>query len=452
MSRSTSTKQIYFFGALGGLLFGYDTGVIAGALLFIRQELSLTPLAEGIVVSSLLVGAMVGAAFAGRLADSLGRRRLGQITAVTFAVGAVGAALAPGPAVLVLWRIVLGLAVGAASVTIPLYLAEIAPTRIRGAVSTLNALMITVGILVAYIMNSALAPFEAWRWMLGLAVLPALVMLGGLTTMPETPRWLIRKGRAAEAREVLARTRAPEEVEQELAQISEVERMERERAGLRDVFAPWLRRTLFIGAGLAALSQLVGINTIIYYAPTTLSTVGFGDSAAIIANAGIGVVNVAMTVVAIWLIDKVGRKPLLQYGALGMLASLAVLALTSLLSAEGSAVVGVVTVVCLALFIMSFAVSWGAVAWVVMSEIFPLNVRGAAMGVATFALWTANFIISLLFPVLLDALGIGLLFLGFAAICAVAFVFVRYLLVETKGRSLEEIELGLRGQKTATRA
>ncbi|WP_240434573.1 sugar porter family MFS transporter [Streptomyces sp. YIM 130001] len=443
-----STKRIYFFGALGGLLFGYDTGVIAGALLYIRDELGLTPLAEGFVVSSLLVGAMAGATAAGRLADSLGRRRVGMAAAVAFSVGALAAGFAPDVILLVAARVLLGLGVGAASVVVPLYLSEMASTHIRGAVSSLNQLMITVGIFVAYVTNALLAPAEAWRWMLGLAIVPSLVMLAGLIVMPETPRWLLRNGREKEAREVLARTRGADQVDAELAEIRQVEDASKERAGLREVFAPWLRPALVVGVGLAILNQVVGINTIIYYAPTTLTNVGFSDSAAIYANTGIGAINMAMTLVAIWLIDKVGRKRLLLSGAVCMCTSLTVLAATSLLLPEpdGMGVVGMVTLVCLGAFIVSFSASWGAVCWVVISEVFPLHVRGAAVGFCTMLLWAANFVVSLSFPVLLDAVGIGWLFLGFAAICAFAHVFTRRFVVETKGRSLEDIELDLRAK------
>ncbi|WP_019547896.1 sugar porter family MFS transporter [Streptomyces sulphureus] len=449
-SIGTSTRRIYFFGALGGLLFGYDTGVIAGALLYIRRELELTPLVEGVVVSSLLVGAMVGATTAGRLADALGRRRVGMAAAVVFSVGALGAGLAPNAAALVATRILLGLGVGAASVVVPLYLSEMASTRVRGAVSTLNQLMITVGIFVAYVSNALLAPYEAWRWMLGLAVVPSVVMLAGLILMPETPRWLLRNGREAEARAVMARTRRADEVEAELADIHNVEATASGRAGLRDVFAAWLRPALVVGVGLAVLNQVVGINAIIYYAPTTLTNVGFSDSAAIYANTGIGAINVLMTLVAIWLIDKVGRKRLLLVGAVCMSASLIVLATASLLlpEPEGLSLVGLITLGCLAAFIVSFSASWGAVCWVVISEVFPLHVRGAAVGFCTMLLWAANFVVSLSFPVLLDAVGIGWVFLGFAVICACAYVFAARFVVETKGRSLEDIELALRARTT----
>ncbi len=448
-TRTSFNWLIYIFGALGGLLFGYDTGVIAGALLYINKDLGLTPTLQGVVVSSLLVGAMVGSIVAGPLADAIGRRRLVLIAALTFIVGAIGSALAPSAGVLILFRVVLGLAVGAASVIVPLYLAELAPTEIRGAIASLNQLMIVTGILVAYIVNLSLASSGGWRLMLGLAVVPALVMLFGMLFMPETPRWLVAKDREPEAREVLRRSRDEDAVEKEIHDIKSVERQE--EGGVRELLAPWVRPALVVGMGLAILQQIVGINTIIYYAPTTLTKVGFGNSAAILANAGIGVLNVAMTLVAIWLIDKVGRKPLLLVGALGMALSLAILAITSLVLPEpkGLGLVGIITVVCLAGFIVSFAASWGPIVWVMLAEIFPLRIRGAAMGVATLLLWGANFVVSLTFPILLSAVGIGYLFLGYAVIGVLAFLFVRVFVVETKGRSLEEIEADLQGQVLA---
>jgi SP family sugar:H+ symporter-like MFS transporter len=444
VGRVGSNKLVYFFGALGGLLFGYDTGVIAGAILFINEDLGLSPFTSGLVVSSLLVGAMIGAAFAGPIADATGRRKLVLVAAIIFAVGAIGAALATSAGLLILFRFVLGLAVGAASLIVPLYLAEVAPTEIRGAVASLNQLMIVSGILVAYIANSALAGAEAWRWMIALAVIPSLLLFLGMLFMPETPRWLVSKDRDEEAREVLRRTRDETAVEAEMSDIKRVEGQE--EGGLGELLASWVRPALLVGMGLAIFQQIIGINTIIYYAPTTLTNVGFGNSAAILANAGIGVINVTMTLVAIRFIDRVGRKPLLLLGAAGMALSLAILGLTSLLLPEPSGVslVGIITLVCLALFIAAFAVSWGPIVWVMLGEIFPLKVRGSAMAVATVLLWGANFVVSLSFPVLLEALGIGWLFLGYSLIGLAALFFVRSFVTETKGRSLEKIESDLR--------
>src|SRR5215216_1966492 len=443
-SQEGTKKLVYLFGALGGLLFGYDTGVISGAILFITPELGLTPFLEGLVVASILLGAAVGAGSAGPLSDKLGRRNLILIAGVLFAIGALGAALAPNVGVLVLFRVVLGLAVGAAALTVPLYLSEIAPTEVRGAISSLNQLMITVGILAAYIVNAILASGGAWRWMLGLAVVPAVILLIGMYFMPETPRWLFRSDRDDEAREVLRRDRSEEAVEKEIRDIREVE--EQEEGGLRELTASWVRPALVVAIGLAIFQQIIGINTIIYYAPTTLTNVGYGNEAAIYANLIIGVANVAMTFVAIWLIDRVGRKPLLLTGLVGMVLSLTVLGLSSLLLPQPSNPTdpaAIITLLCLGGFIVSFAATWGPTVWVMLPEVLPLRIRGTAMGVAIFLHWLANFAVSQTFPIFLASWGPGITFLGYAVIGVVAFVFVSALVTETKGRSLEQIEADL---------
>ncbi|MGH3087235.1 MAG: sugar porter family MFS transporter [Rubrobacteraceae bacterium] len=448
-SASNTNAFVYFFGALGGLLFGYDTGVISGAILFIEGDLELTPFLNGLVVSGILLGAMAGAGLAGPLSDGLGRRKLILIAAVVFSVGAVGAALAPNVAVLVFFRIVLGFAVGAAALIVPLYLSEVAPTRIRGAVSSLNQLMITVGILAAYIVNALLAPYEAWRWMVGLALLPSLILLAGMYFMPETPRWLVSKDRDEEARDVLLQTRSEDEAEREIREIKEVE--SREEGGLRELTASWVRPALVVAIGLAVFQQIVGINTIIYYTPTTLTEVGYGNQAAILANLVIGVVNVLLTLVAIRFIDRAGRKPLLTIGLLGMITSLATLGASSLIlpaPQSPSDPVAIITLICLAVFIASFAATWGPTVWVMLPEVLPLKVRGAAMGVAVFLHWGANFLVSQTFPVLLASLGAGIVFLGYALVGVAALLFVRFLVTETKGRSLEQIETDLR-EKTS---
>jgi SP family sugar:H+ symporter-like MFS transporter len=443
-SRGRTSKLVYFFGALGGMLFGYDTGVISGAILFITPALELTPFLEGLVVASLLLGAAAGAGSAGPLSDRLGRRNLILIAAVIFTIGALGAGLAPGVGTLVLFRVVLGIAVGAAALIVPLYLSEIAPTEIRGAISSLNQLMITVGILLAFIVNALLANSEAWRWMLGLAVVPSLILLVGMYFMPETPRWLVSRGREDEARDVLMRSRSEQEAENEIREIKEVER--EEEGGLQELLAPWVRPALIVAIGLAVFQQIVGINTIIYYAPTTLKNVGYGDAAAIYANLIIGAINVVMTLIAIRFIDRVGRKPLLLGGLVGMVVSLTVLGLSTLLLSEPSSptdTVAIITLLCLAGFIISFAATWGPTVWVMLPEVLPLRIRGTAMGVAIFLHWIANFVVSQTFPSLLAALGPGIPFLGYAVIGVLAFIFVSAFVTETKGRSLEEIESDL---------
>jgi MFS transporter, SP family, sugar:H+ symporter len=442
-------RRIFFFGALGGLLFGYDTGVISGAILFITEDFSLSPFMQGAVVAALLLGAMVGAGAAGPLSDRMGRRQLIMVAAVTFTVGAIAAAAAPGAGALVAARFVLGLAVGSAALVVPLYLSEIAPTKIRGAIASLNQLMIVVGILVAFIVNAILASSGDWRLMLGLAAIPSLVLLVGMFFMPETPRFLVRSGEEDEAREVLEEVRPDGSREDEpgrkIDEIREVDEKE-EGGGLELLKAPWVRPALVVAIGLAVLQQLIGINTIIYYAPTTLTSVGYGAESAIYANLAIGALNVIATIVAIRIVDRVGRKPMLLGGLVGMVASLTILGLSSELLAKPDSAgdpAAVITLLCLAGFIVSFAATWGPVVWVMLPEVLPLSVRGTAMGVAVCLHWGANFLVSQTFPVMLDSWGPGPVFLGYAAIGVLAFVFVRTLVPETKGRSLEEIEASL---------
>jgi sugar porter (SP) family MFS transporter len=438
--------MIYFFGALGGVLFGYDTGVISGALLFIPNDFKLSPFLQGAIVAGLLLGAMIGAAFAGRLSDQWGRRRLIIIAAIVFTGGALLAAFAPTVAVLVLARFILGLAVGSAALVVPLYLAEIAPTEIRGAIASLNQMMIVVGILIAFIVNAALASSGDWRLMVGLAAVPGAVLLIGMLFMPETPRYLVHAGEEDSAREVLEELPGDERPEERIEEIREVEH-EEEETGIRGLLrAKWVRPALIVATGLAVFQQLVGINTIIYFAPTTLTNVGFAKTSAIYANLIIGAINVLMTIIAIKIIDRVGRKPMLFAGVAGMVASMLVLGIS--LSAlptphHPGDPAAVITLVCLATFIASFAATWGPVVWVMIPEVLPLSVRGTAMGVAVFGNWAANFAVSQTFPPLLSALGPGPVFLGYAVLGIISGVFVKALVTETKGRSLEEIEADL---------
>lgn len=455
-------RTIYFFGALGGLLFGYDTGVISGALLFIPNTFKLTPFVKGAVVAGLLLGAMLGAAFAGRLADRLGRRRLIIIAAVIFTAGALIAAFAPTVAILIAARFIIGLAVGSAALVVPLYLAEIAPTEIRGRIGSLNQLMIVGGILAAYIVNAILASSENWRLMLGLAAVPSVVLFAGMLFMPETPRYLVHTGDEDTARGVLEDLPGDEPAEDRIQEIREVEQHEDSGGGLAALLrAKWVRPALLVATGLAVFQQFVGINTIIYYAPTTLTNVGFAKTSAIYANLIIGVINVGMTVIAIKVIDRWGRKPMLYSGAAGMVASLLVLGIALALLPtphHPGDPAAVITLVCLATFIASFAATWGPVVWVMLPEVLPLSVRGTAMGVAVFGNWAANFLVSQTFPPLLASLGPAPVFLGYAALGIVAALFVKTFVAETKGRSLEDIEAdlqraaGARGRAAPRRA
>src|SRR5205085_6996075 len=417
-------RTIYFFGALGGLLFGYDTGVISGALLFIPNAFKLTPFVKGAVVAGLLLGAMIGAALAGRMSDRMGRRRLIIIAAVVFTGGALLAAFAPTIEVLIAARVIIGLAVGSAVLVVPLYLSEIAPTEIRGAISSLNQLMIVCGILAAFIVNAILASSGNWRLMLGLAAVPSLVLLVGMIWMPETPRYLVHAGEEDTARGVLEDLPGDERPEARIQEIQEVEQHEESGGGLGGLFrAKWVRPALLVAVGLAVFQQFVGINTIIYYAPTTLTNVGFAKTSAIYANLIIGVINVGMTIIAIRLIDRWGRKPMLVAGVLGMVVSLLALGIgLSVLPTphHPGDPAAVLTLVCLATFIASFAATWGPVVWVMLPEVLPLSVRGTAMGVAVFANWGANFLVSQTFPPLLSSLGPGPVFLGYAALGVLA--------------------------------
>src|SRR5437588_2486256 len=420
-------RMIYFFGALGGLLFGYATGVISGARLFIPNSFKLTPFVQGAVVAGLLLGAIIGAAFAGRLADRMGRRRLIMIAAVIFTVGSLLAAFAPTVGILVAARVIIGLAVGSAALVVPLYLSEIAPTEIRGQIASLNQLMIVGGILAAFIVNAILASSGNWRLMLGLAAVPSVILLAGMLFMPETPRYLVHTGEEDTAREVLESLPGDEPPAERIGEIREVEEREEGGTGLGALWrAKWVRPALLVATGLAVFQQLVGINTIIYYAPTTLTNVGFAKTSAIYANLIIGVINVAMTILAIRLIDRWGRKPLLFAGIAGMVTSLLVLGIS--LSAlptphHPGDPAAVITLVCLATFIASFAATWGPVVWVMLPEVLPLSVRGTAMGVAVFGNWGANFLVSQTFPPLVSGLGPGPVFPGYAALGIVAAAF-----------------------------
>ena len=435
--------------ALGGLLFGYDTGVISGALLFIKQDFELNPFVEGFIVSSLLLGAMVGAGVSGALSDRLGRRTIILGAAIIFAIGAIGAGLSPSVWVLLVFRFVLGLGVGAASALVPSYISESAPTDVRGSLSSLFQLAITLGILIAYLVNGAFAAAEDWRWPIGLAFVPAAVLFVGMYFLPETPRWLVSKNREEEARQVLSRSRSEEEVDSEISEIREVEQEEEEQVGYGELFAPWVRPMIVVGIGLAVFQQFVGINTVIYYAPTIIKSTGLGSSASILSTIGIGIVNVVMTVVAILIVDRVGRKPLLIVGLVGMVISLLIIGGAFLVPGL-SGIISWVTLAGLMLYVASFAVSFGPLLWVMLPEIFPVKARGAGTGLSSLSNWGANFIVAQAFLPLVALIGTTAVFWILAGICVLAGIFIYFIVPETRGRSLEEIESDLREGVTAS--
>ena len=336
--------------ATGGLLFGYDTGVISGALLFIKKDFApLSPFVQGIIVSFLLVGAVVGALSGGPLSDRAGRRPTALLAAIIFGLGALTVALSPSVSVIIIGRFLLGLGVGLASMIVPLYIAEIAPADRRGGLVSLNQLMITIGILLSYIVGVIFTPIEGWRWMFGVALLPALILGIGMFTLPESPRWLFEHGQLEKARAVLGRSRSPEEIDQELQEMEEIKALEQEQAGVsyRELLAPFVRPALIIGIGLAIFQQITGINTVIYYAPTILQGVGFSEGGAIAATAvGVGLVNVGFTILAVRIIDRAGRRPLLIIGLIGMIVSLALLGFVFAIGSTSGAA-GLLATVCL---------------------------------------------------------------------------------------------------------
>lgn len=447
----TRNALIWIFGALGGILWGYDTGVISGAMLFITRDIPLSPFQQGLVVSGLLVGAMAGAGASGRLADVWGRRRLILWAAVVFTAGTVGAMLATTAWTLVGFRFVIGIGVGIASVVVPLYLTELAPRQSRGGLTSLMQLLVTVGILVAYVTDYALADTGSWRWMLGLGAVPAVLLGIGIYFQPESPRWLVKHGRADQARAVLTKLRGAEagEVERELDEIQAADReKEAENAvGVRELLTPRLRRVVLLGLGLVFFQNFIGINTIIYYAPTLLTTLGFGTSGAILANVGIGVVNVLMTLPALRMIDRVGRKSLLAVGSIGMLVSMLALGLANVVGVSYGPLLVAITLGSILVYIASFAVSWGPVQWVMLPELFPLRMRGSAVGICLVFNWLFNMAVALVFPVLLDITGPGAMFLFFALMAVLSFWFVQRGLIETKGKSLEAIEQEVLGAR-----
>ena len=431
--------------ALGGMLFGYDIGVISGAILFIQKEFSLSAGMEEIVVSSVLLGSLVGALGGGMLADRLGRRRLLIFTAIVFGLGALGAALAPGTTVLITARIIAGVAIGIASFVAPLYISEIAPVAIRGKLVSINQVALTSGIVISYLVDYAFAGAQAWRWMFALAVVPAAAFGIGLMFIPNSPRWLADRGKTDQARAVLKRIRPPDKVEGELDEIQQS--LKQQKGHWSELFSPLLRMAMIVGVGLAVAQQITGINTVIYYAPTIFKFAGLSStSAAILASVGVGVVNVVLTLVAMQLIDRVGRRPLLLISLAGMTISLGVLGLAFALP-QLSGSLGWIAVTSLMVYVGSFAVGLGPVFWLMLSEIYPLAIRGRAMSVGTIANWGANLIVALSFLTLTQMLGKAATFWLYGAVSIGAWLFAYFLVPETKGKSLEQIEAHWRGGK-----
>lgn len=445
--------------ALAGLLFGFDTGIVSGALLFIKNDFVVSTEMQELIVSSVLFGAMFGSLSSGRLTDSFGRRRLMLIISALFVIGTLIASFATSVAGILFGRLFIGFAIGMGSYTAPLYIAEVAPSNLRGGLVSLNQLAITIGILCSYIINYSFTNLDSsWRWMFGIGLVPALMLSVGMLFLPESPRWLVAQNQIERATQILRRLRNTQQVNVEIDEIRNS--LQIKQASFKEIFSPWIRPVLFLGAMLGLIQQVTGINTIIYYAPSIFQLAGFENtSTSILATVGIGIVNVLATIFAIIYLDKIGRRPLLLVGLVGMCASLLGLS-AAFHTGTDVGTLRWVAIACTFTYIICFAFSLGAMLWLLVSEIFPLEVRGMAMGVAVFSCWFWNFVVSSTFLTLLNALGPSLTFFIYATLCLVSLIFCYYKVPETNGVTLEQIEENIRkglplreiGQPTLTGA
>ena len=432
--------------ALGGLLFGYDTGVISGAILFIKSQFSLSAAMEEIVVSAVLVGAVFGAAAGGVLTNRFGRRKLIILAGMIFTLSAIGTALAPTIPWLITGMVVSGLAIGIASFISPMYIAELVPANVRGALVAVNMLAITTGIVIAYLVDYAFSSIQGWRYMFGLAAIPAVGLAIGMWRLPDSPRWLISKSKLEDAKRVLERVRTGPDVGPEIKDIQESMRQQG-TGGFAGLFQPSLRMALIVGLGLAIFQQITGINTVIYYAPTIFKFAGIKAAGpAILAGAGLAMLMWCFHILSIFLLDRVGRRPLLLIGVAGQIVGLAILGAAfqfqQLASWKSYIAIG-----SLAIYVSSFAVGLGPIFWLIISEIYPLKVRGAAMSTVTVTNWALNLLVSVTFLSLVAILGQGGTFWLYGAIAVAALIFFYRMVPETKGKTLEQIEAYMRSGK-----
>ncbi|GAB3662537.1 sugar porter family MFS transporter [Zhihengliuella somnathii] len=431
----------------GGLLFGYDTGVINGALIPMSEELGLNRLTEGVVTSSLLFAAAVGAMLGGRISDAWGRRRTILLLAVLFFAGAMAVVFAPGFAVLVLGRIVLGLAVGGASTVVPVFLAELAPYEIRGSLAGRNELMIVVGQLAAFIVNAIIGTTlghldGVWRIMFAVAALPAIALFVGMLRMPESPRWLVAQGRIEDAGAVLGMVRSQERAAAELADIRQSAARDEQAVneGFGALRNPWFVRILLVGIGLGVFQQFTGINSIMYYGQTVLRESGFAEKMALVANIAPGVIAVVGGLIALRLMQTMDRRRTLLIGfTLTTLCHL-LIGTASIVLADGNPLRPWVILILVVAFVGSMQTFLNIAVWVLLSEIFPLRVRAFGMGVSVFCLWIANAFLGLYFPSIVGAVGITGTFFMFAGLGVLALIFVQTQVPETRGVTLEKVE------------
>ncbi len=446
---------ISLIAALGGLLFGYDWIVISGTDLFYEAHFHLTSsLQVGWAKSSALLGCLLGALVAGALSDRFGRKRLLALSALLFAVSSVATGLAGSFALFVLWRIAGGAAIGLASNLSPMYIAEVAPAQARGRLVSLNQLTIVVGILLAQFVNWRIASLHplpdqptpdqiaaswagqaGWRWMFGVTAVPSLVFLAGMFLVPESPRWLAKNGKPEQARSILARIGGADYASGALAEIEATLVNEIQKVNFRDLLEPKLKRMLALGVALAVLQQWCGINVIFYYAKDVFKDAGFKVADILINIVFIGSVNLLATLVALRTVDRWGRRPLMLFGYAGLTVLFVVMGLGFALNTHG---VHMLLLVLAA--IACYAMSLAPITWVLIAEIFPNRIRGAAMSVAVTSLWIACFVLTETFPVLREQLGAAATFWIYAGICVFGFLLFKLRLPETKGKSLEQLE------------
>ena len=454
MQQNRNLPYLFFVclvSALGGFLFGFDTAVISGTVGFVKQQFALDAMQEGWFVAVALLGCIVGVAFSGFLADRFGRKAALFHSAILFAGSALWCAVAPEHVSLIVARFVGGLGVGVASMLAPLYISEISIPAYRGRMVTLYQLAITVGILAAYYSNALMLSWsqsgavrgeflqwivvnEVWRGMFGVETIPAVIFFLLLLFIPQSPRWLTAQGYPDKARAILARVTNEETAAREVADIQAT--LKEETGSISQLFQPGLRLALFLGVSIAVLSQLTGINVIIYYGPKIFMEAGFKVAESLGSQVIIGIMNVIATFLALWKIDHFGRKPLLLTGVIGMMVSLLCIAGVFFAGSGGSALL----VVCILLYVTFFAFSFGFVTWTLLAEFYPTHIRGRAMSIATLSLWCGTFVVGQAFPWLLETMGGAGVFVVLAGMCLPAILITWKLLPETKGKTLEEIE------------
>lgn len=439
MRKNTSSVILMALAAgLAGVLFGYDAGIISGALLFIDQTFALSSTMQGLVVSAVPFGALVFALLCGRFNDIFGRKIALLFTAILFSIGAIICAFAAGETSLLIGRLCLGCAIGVGSFSAPLYISEISHEKHRGALVTINQLAIVSGILISYIVSYALTPYGAWRWMLGLGLIPAVILFFSALTLPRSPRWLVTKNRLQEAKTILNDIHGAEKAREEMASIQQV--ITQKQLNLREMLSGGYLKIIILGVMVSILTQAVGINAIIYYAPTIFESTGLSKaSGATLATVGIGLINFIFTLLAIYLLDKKGRRKLLLTGVAGIVLSLIALTFCFGHGLENHTILYLVLGSML-FFVACQAFSTGPACWLIPSEIFPLKMRGTGMGLAVAFNWGTNVVVAFLFPIVLKHWGPAHAF-GIFLIIAIIALFYFYLAVpETKNISLEEIE------------